>query len=210
MSQSEFFNRQSAILAPLFVLSGPSGVGKTTVVEEAIRAVRYPLRRAVTATTRPPRPGERPEVDYHFWSVERFVDALDRGEMLEHAVVFGRDYYGTPRAEVDPYRSAGVGVILVIDVQGAAQVRAKYPGDHRSIFLQVPSLAELERRLRARGTEDEARLARRLDTAERDLARAGEFADRVMNDTVPNAVRALTQIINDEFQARGYEPCLTS
>ncbi len=210
MSQSEIISHQSKMHAPLFVLSGPSGVGKTTVVEEAIRAVRYPLRRAITATTRPPRPGEVDGRDYHFWSVERFEDALGRGEMLEHAVVFGRDYYGTPRAEVDPFRTAGVGVILVIDVQGAAQVRARYPDDHRSIFLLVPSLAELERRLRARGTEDEAKLARRLDTAGRELARAGEFADQVTNDTVPNAVRELTRIINDEFQARGYEPCSTS
>lgn len=197
-------------LAPLFVLSGPSGAGKTTVVNELIRTSPYPLRRAVTATTRLPRDGERPEVDYHFWSVDRFERAIATGEMLEHAVVFGRDYYGTPRAEVDPHRAAGTGVMLVIDVQGAEQVRAAYPSDHLSIFLDVPSLAELERRLRERGTEDETKLVRRLDTAKRELARAGEFARRVMNDTVAGAVRELSAVIASEYHARGIDPCSTS
>jgi guanylate kinase len=180
------------------------------VVNEVIRTSRFPLRRAVTATTRPPRDGERPEIDYHYWTVERFKAAIDAGEMLEHAIVFGRDYYGTPRSEVDPYRAAGTGVLLVIDVQGAAQVRAKYPSDHVSIFLDVPSLDELERRLRARGSEDEARLARRLETAKQERARIGEFTKRVLNDTVPTAVRDLAAVIADEYQTRGIQPCSTN
>jgi guanylate kinase len=200
----------SDTLAPLFVLSGPSGAGKTTVVNEVIRTNRFPLRRAVTATTRDKRPGETDGVDYHYWTVERFRAAIDAGEMLEHAIVFGRDYYGTPRSEVDPYRAAGTGVLLVIDVQGAAQVRAKYPADHVSIFLDVPSLDELERRLRARGSEDEARLARRLETAKQERARIGEFTKRVLNDTVPTAVRDLAAVIADEYQTRGIQPCSTN
>lgn len=196
--------------APLFVLSGPSGAGKSTVVEAVLAACPYPLRRAVTATTRDPRPGEVPEVDYHYWTRERFQAAIAGGEMVEHAVVFGSDCYGTPRSEVDPHRAAGTGVLLVIDVQGAAQVRAKYPGDHRSIFLAVPSLDELERRLRGRGTEDDAKIARRLTAAKDEMSRTGEFDETVVNDTVPNAVAKLLDIIATEFTTRECLPCSTN
>ena len=197
-------------VAPLFVLSGPSGAGKSTVVDAVLAGCRYPLRRVVTATTRAPRPGEVDGRDYHFWTDDRFRDALAAGEMLEHAVVFGTDHYGTPRAEVDPHRAAGTGVLLVIDVQGAAQVRARYPNDHRSVFLAVPSLDELERRLRGRGTEDEARIARRLKAAEDETNRAGEFDATVVNDTVPNAVAELLDIIDTEFTTREFPPCSTN
>ena len=97
-------------VAPLIVLSGPSGAGKSTVVDAALTACRFPLRRAVTATTRGKRPGEVEEVDYHYWTGARFHAAIENGEMLEHAVVFGSDCYGTPRSEVDPHRAAGTGV----------------------------------------------------------------------------------------------------
>src|SRR5688500_6028875 len=90
-------------LAPLIVLSGPSGVGKTTLVDALLRRTALPLRRAVTATTRAKRPDEIAGVDYHFWTRERFAEAIARGEMVEHAEVHGKDTYGTPRAEVDPY-----------------------------------------------------------------------------------------------------------
>ena len=210
MNQSPIQNPKSAILPPLIVLSGPSGAGKSTVVDEVLRASRFPLRRVITATTRQPRPGEQDRVDYHFWDVERFKRAIAAGEMLEYAVVYGTDHYGTPRSEVDSYRTAGVGVLLVIDVQGAEQVRQQYPADHLSVFLLVPSLGELEKRLRARGTESEERIARRLAAAERELARAGEFRKHVVNDTVPNAVRELGTIIDDEFIHRGITPCSTN
>ena len=118
--------------APLIVVSGPSGVGKTTVVDRLLAGSSLPLRRAVTATTRAPREGEVPDRDYHFWGEGEFRTAIDDGRMLEWAVVFNRDFYGTPRSEVDPYRVEGVGVVLVIDVQGAGQVRLLYPGDHVS------------------------------------------------------------------------------
>src|SRR5262249_1507596 len=106
---------------PLVVVSGPSGVGKTTVVEELLKTTTLPLRRAITATTRNPRPGEERDVSYHFWTPEQFAKA--KAELLESAVVHGKDSYGTPRSEVDPFRADGEGVILVIDVQGAEQVR---------------------------------------------------------------------------------------
>lgn len=199
-------------LAPLFVLSGPSGAGKSTVVEELLKACegKYKLRRAVTATSRDKRPGEVEEIDYHYWTEERFQKALADKEMLEHAMVFGRDHYGTPKSEVDPYRARGIGVLLVIDVQGAAQVRAKYPNDHRSIFLDVPSLEELERRLRGRGTESEEKIARRLTAAKAERSRTGEFDRTVVNDTVPNAVAKLLDIITTEFTTRECLSCSTN
>jgi guanylate kinase len=189
-------------LAPLLVVSGPSGVGKTTVVERLIAGTDLPVRRVVTATTREPRPGEADGRDYHFWSPERFREAVDAGAMLEHAV-YGGNLYGTPRAEVDPYRAAGVGVILVIDVQGAAQVRGRLPGEHCSVFLRPPSWDELEARLRSRATEDEARLARRLETARRELARAGEFDRQLVNGVLEETVRELAAVVREQFEKRG-------
>src|SRR5215510_9512995 len=113
---------------PLIILSGPSGVGKSTVVGRLLAGGDPPLRLSVSATTRPRRPGEVDGVHYHFWTRERFAKELAAGAFLEHAEVHDQ-LYGTPRAEVDPYRERGMGVILDIDVQGAASIRRLYP-DH--------------------------------------------------------------------------------
>jgi guanylate kinase len=190
-------------LAPLIVLSGPSGVGKTTLVDALLARKSLPLRRAVTATTREKRPGEVPEVSYHFWSHEQFRDAIARGEMLEWAEVHGKDFYGTPRGEVDRYREAGTGVILVIDVQGAGQVRAAYPGDNLSVFVYPPTFDELEHRLRARGEPEES-IRRRLHTAHGELARRAEYDRALENGDLPAATDALETIIRDEFKRRGF------
>jgi len=196
-------------LAPLIVLSGPSGVGKTTLVDALLARTSLPLRRAVTATTRAPRPGEEPEVSYHFWSRERFQDALARNEMLESAEVHGRDFYGTPRSEVDPHRERGVGVVRVIDVQGAGQVRARYPGDNLSVFVAPPAFADLEQRLRGRAEAEES-IRRRLDTATQELARVGEFDRLLENGDLGTATDALETIVRDEFHRRGIATCSTN
>jgi len=180
--------------APLVVVSGPSGVGKTTVVERLIEGANGRLRRAITATTRDKRPGEQDARDYHFWSEGEFRTAIDEKLMLEWAVVFGQDFYGTPRSEVDPYLARGVGVVLVIDVQGAARVR-ELPLPHLSVFIAPPSMEELEARLRGRGDTDEARIQRRLATASEELARAGEFDHRIVNRDLDEAVRELDRLI---------------
>ena len=184
---------------PLVVVSGPSGVGKTTVVERLLSRDTLPLRRAVTATTRDPRDGEVDGVCYHFWSRDKFLKAVEDRRMLEHAVVHGRDYYGTPRSEVDEYRAAGKGVILVIDVQGAEQVRQLYPGDHLSVFIDAPSVAELEARLRSRKSEPEEKILRRLESAKLELARKGEFDTVIVNRDLDAAVGELEQLIRKQF-----------
>lgn len=189
--------------APLVVLSGPSGVGKTTLVDELLARKSLPLRRAVTATTRPKRPGEVDEVSYHFWTREQFKDALAHNEMLESAEVHERDFYGTPRSEVDPYRERGIGVILVIDVQGAGQVRARYPNDHLSIFVYPPTFDDLEHRLRLRGEPDES-IKRRLHTAHGELARKSEYDCVLENGELTAACDALELILRHEFQKRGF------
>lgn len=188
--------------APLIVVSGPSGVGKTTVVERVIDGSAGTLRRAVTATTRRPRPHEVPERDYHFWTLEEFRKADEEGHMLESACVFGRDFYGTPKSEVDPHRARGVGVILVIDVQGAERVR-DLGIDHLSVFIEPPSFEELESRLRSRGDTSEERIRARLETARGELAEASKFHHRVVNRDLPDAVRELERVIRGRFNLFG-------
>ncbi|MBN9523378.1 guanylate kinase [bacterium] len=190
-------------LGPLIVLSGPGGVGKTTLVEALIGRNSLPLRRAVTATTRSPRPGEVPGLAYHYWTHAQFREAIAHGEMLEWAEVHGVDFYGTPRSEVDGYRARGIGVILVIDVQGAGQVRLLYPGDHLSVFVNPPAFDELRHRLEGRG-EPEASINRRLETARGELARADEFDKVLENADLAAATDALERLIRDEFTRRGF------
>jgi len=179
---------------PLVVVSGPSGVRKTTVVERLIEGAHGRLRRAITATTRGKRPHEQDARDYHFWSEDEFRKAIDEKLMLEWAVVFGQDFYGTPRSEVDPHLARGVGVVLVIDVQGAARVR-ELGVPHLSVFIYPPSMDELEARLRGRGDTDEARIQRRLATAREEMARAGEFDHRIVNRDLDEAVRELGRLV---------------
>jgi guanylate kinase len=187
---------------PLIILSGPSGCGKSTVTARLLARRDLPLRQSVSATTRPPRPGERDGVDYRFWTRERFERERDAGGFLEWALVYG-NYYGTPRSEVEPYREQGVGVILVIDVQGAAQVRQKCP-NAVTVFLRTSRWEECERRLRARGGSDEATIRRRLENARAELARAGEYQFEVINDDLESAVERLRAIVRAQFERSGH------
>ena len=169
----------------LVVIAGPSGVGKGTV-HARVRERLEDSVLSVSVTTRPPRPGEREGVDYRFVSRDDFSRLVREGELLEWATYAGNEY-GTPRAPVQEAIARGEVVVLDIEVQGALQVKAHDP-DALLVFLVPPSFDELERRLRNRGTEDEASLARRLARARDELATAEAFDVQVVNDDLETCV----------------------
>ncbi len=179
-------------MSRLTVLTGPSGVGKGTVVR-AVRAQHPQVWVSVSCTTRFPRPGERNGVDYWFVSRERFGEMVAAGELLEHAE-FAGNLYGTPRDPVLQRLAAGEATLLEIDLQGARQVRAALPGA-RLVFLAPPSWDELERRLTLRATEPQEVVAARLEQARIELAAADEFDDVVVNDDVTRAAAELVRLI---------------
>lgn len=182
--------------AQLTVLAGPTAVGKGTVVA-ALRE-RYPhLLVSVSATTRAPRPGELNGVHYYFVSPAQFDSMIEGGEMLEWALVHGKNKYGTPRGPVDEALAAGKPVLLEIDLAGARQVRVNRP-DAQFIFLAPPSWEELEHRLIGRGTEGQEERERRLATARVEMEAASEFDHVVINDDVERAVGELAVLIGLE------------
>jgi guanylate kinase len=187
----------TAVLAPLFILSGPSGSGKSTVVRRLLDGPHPPLRLAISATTRAPRPGEVADIDYHFWTRQRFEEAVAGGSFLEHAEVWG-NLYGTPMSEVEPFRATGTGVILEIDVQGATQVKLKCP-EAVTMFLRTSSLAAYEQRLHLRGTENEDSIQRRLQGARRELESAEHYQYQVINDDLDAAVTELRSIVRSHY-----------
>jgi guanylate kinase len=189
----------------IVVLSGPSGVGKSTVRKLVLERSPVPLVRSVSATTRPPRPGEKDGVDYYFYSPEEFHRLREAGEFLEAFQVFGGHWYGTLRKEVEKHLKAGKWVLLEIDIQGAQRIMELFP-DAVSIFLLPPSWEELERRLHERGTESPQVLAERLATAKRELALAEKYNYRVVNDQLNRAVEEICQILRKLAQSAGTAP----
>lgn len=184
-------------LGPLIVISGPSGSGKSTLVRRLLADGIWPLRLSVSVTTRKPRAMEVDGVDYHYWTVDRVKDEIARGGFLEWAEVFG-NYYGTLKAEVDPHRERGNGVLLEIDVNGWDQVRKQCP-DAVSIFIRTSSLEVLEDRLRRRRSETDETMKRRLDGARVELARIEEYHHQVVNDDLDEALIHLRTLIGPLF-----------
>ena len=178
-----------------FIICGPSGVGKGTVVARLL-ASDPSLYFSVSATTRPPRPGEEDGVHYHFLSMEQFEQWIAEDQFLEHAQFVG-NRYGTPRLYVDRAMAQGRDVLLDIEIQGAEQVKRKRP-DVVRIYVAPPSWAELERRLIGRGTEDMEKVCSRLARGREEFSAAKDFDYFVINDTVDRAVEELRAIMTAE------------
>jgi guanylate kinase len=178
----------------LVVISGPSGVGKTTLLRRLLAALPR-LVPSVSATTRPPRAGEREGVDYHFLSTEEFERRRDAGEFLEFCRVYGRQHwYGTLVAEVAPRLAAGQWVVLEIDVEGTLNVLERYP-EAITIFVEPSHPDQLLHRLQGRGTESPEAMARRLEVARRELLEAHRYRHRVVNDDVDTALEAIRRVL---------------
>jgi guanylate kinase len=179
----------------LMVISAPSGTGKTTVAERLVERCGG-LDRSRSYTSRPPRAGEQDGVDYNFVSRPVFEEMARRGDLLEWADVFG-NLYGTGRRDTDALRAAGRDVLLVIDVQGARQVRATV-GEAVSVFVLPPSFDALEVRLRGRSQDGEAAIARRLETARTEITAVTEYDYVIVNDDLDRCVGELEAIVRAE------------
>jgi guanylate kinase len=180
----------------LFVVTGPSGVGKGTLIRELLQ--RLPgLELSTSATTRAPREGERQGADYHFLSEEEFDQRLAEGDFMEHAAYSGHRY-GTLASEVEPRLEQGVGVVLEIEVQGARQVRARMP-EAVLVFVAPPSPDALRERLEGRGTDAPEQIELRLRVAEEELAAQPEFSHVIVNDEVERAAGELSALVESEL-----------
>jgi guanylate kinase len=192
------------VIPLLVVITGPSGVGKDTLVRELKRKLGDSLHVAVTATTRPPRPGERHGVHYYFLSQGEFEDLIRKGGLLEHATVYGHRY-GVPKAPLREALSQGKDVVVRVDVQGGQFIKSHYP-EAVTIFLLPPSEEELARRLRGRGQDDPQQVALRLLVAQEEMAQAQQFDYQVVNDQLEEAVEAVLAIMARERAKPGRRP----
>lgn len=178
----------------LVLFSGPSGVGKDTVLEIVLERDKS-LQKSVSCTTRSIRDNEINGVDYYFISIPEFEKMIENNEVLEYAK-FGSNIYGTPKAPIDKWLGEGKTVILKIEVQGAASIKKLYP-DSVSIFILPPSIEELEHRLRARGTENEEDVKKRLEIAHNELEISKEYDYLVVNDDIEKTSEDVLNILHN-------------
>jgi guanylate kinase len=184
----------------LFIISAPSGAGKTSLVS-ALLNVNHQIALSISYTTRAPRPGEVDGKDYHFVSREQFLQMAQRGDFLESAEVYG-NLYGTSQSWIEKQLASGRDILLEIDWQGAAQVRKLMP-NAVSIFILPPSLAALESRLNGRGQDSAEVIARRLHAAQEDVSHVAEFDYVIINDKLDEALRQLDAVITAVGLRRG-------
>lgn len=180
----------------IIVIAAPSGCGKSTIINGIMEPGDLNLGFAVSATTRPPRPGEADGVNYYFMTEEAFRDAIAENQFVEYEEVYPGRFYGTLRSEVDRITSEGHNIILDIDVNGALGVKQLYGNDAITIFIEPPSLEELRNRLESRGTESPEVIDVRIDRAAYELSRAPEFDRRIVNDNLAEAVQQTHDLVH--------------
>lgn len=188
----------------LFVISAPAGTGKTTLVDMMLEEFPDTVAQSCSCTTRPPRQGEIPGKHYHFISLDAFKDKIGKGEFLEYAEVFG-NYYGTLKKEITDLQKEKKHVVLVIDTQGAMQIKRQIKRNMPAVFIFIspPSLEELRRRLFKRRTESEEKMLERLDWAEQELKFAREYDYHIVNDDLATTYQIIRSIfIAEEHKNR--------
>jgi guanylate kinase len=178
----------------LIIVSGPSGVGKGTIVKQLIKNDPENLVKSVSVTTRKPRPHEVDGVDYFFKAIDEFSELIEKDMLLEYACIFDGKLYGTPKKYVEEQVSKGKDVIFEIDVQGALSIKKKWK-DAVYIFILPPTLQELERRLRDRKTEDEEAIRNRLAVAHKELEYISEYNYIIVNDEISDSVEYVKSVI---------------
>ena len=180
----------------IIVIAAPSGCGKSTIIQALLKEGDLDLAFAVSATTRPPRPGETEGVSYYFMSTEDFREAIADGAFIEYEEVYPGRFYGTPRSEIERVTGEGHNIVLDIDVNGARGVNELYGPRALTIFIEPPSIDELRRRLESRGTESAEVIDERVDRAAYELSQAGHFDARIVNDELETAIRQTHALID--------------
>ncbi|MDE6277638.1 MAG: guanylate kinase [Muribaculaceae bacterium] len=180
----------------IIVIAAPSGCGKSTIIRALLDSGDLNLAFAVSATTRPPRPGETEGVSYYFMTTDDFREAIADGAFVEYEEVYPGRFYGTPRSEIERITSEGRNIVLDIDVNGARGVKELYGPRALTIFIEPPSIDELRHRLEARGTESPAVIDERVDRAAYELAQAPAFDARIVNDDLETAIRQTHALID--------------
>lgn len=181
-------------MGKLIIFSAPSGSGKTTIVRELLKHFKN-FEFSISATSRSPRGAEQNGVDYYFLSSEEFRERVERGEFVEWEEVYAGTCYGTLRSEMERIWAAGNIIVFDVDVMGGINLKRLFKDDACSIFIMPPSVEELERRLRGRGTDAEEVIAKRIAKAEFELSKSSEFDHTVINDVLADAVKEATEII---------------
>lgn len=181
----------------IIILSAPSGTGKSTIISLLMHRPELELEFSISATSRLPRGEEQNGREYYFLSPEEFKKRADHGDFVEWEEVYSGTCYGTLKSEVERVLAKGHNLIMDIDVKGALNVKRQYGDRALAIFVQPPSMQELETRLRGRATDDEASVRRRLEKAEYEMSFAPKFDVTVVNDSLPNAVEQVARLISD-------------